>query len=377
MIRSQREHSRWRASLPLDVLTVVALGVFVLFSPVGNADALHVAVGLVFVLFAPGYVLLAALFPATPRSSANADDDSFPGVGLGWGERAALSVGASVALVPLVALAMAAANAPFSASSMRTWLVALVLVVGVVAVVRRYALPPEHRLVVPVTAWFGAIYDGTVGASSRRDAVLNVALAVSILLALASVGFAVADAEQSDPYTGVILLAENDSGDLVAANHPTEYARGETQSYVAQVKNERFEQRSFTVVTELQRVRSTGNGSAAVVESEVVSRQSIVLGANQTGNVDVSVTPSLVGDDMRLVTFVYQGEAPADPSTESASEYVFLWVDVAPGGEASAVSVPDGVDAATSPRNARVLATPETALATNGAVTAEDATTQV
>ena len=357
MIRSQREHSRWRTSLPLDVLTIGVLAVFIGLSPAGNVDALHVAIGLGFVLFAPGYVLLAALFPAHPQASTDADP--FPATGLGWGERAALSVGASVALVPLVTLVMEFVNAPFTAASMRLWLVGIVLVLGVVAVARRYALAPEERLVVPLTAWFGSVYDDTVGASNRRDAVLNVALAASVLLALASVGFAVADAEQSDPYTGVALLSENDTGELVAANHPTNYARGETHTYVARVKNKQLEARSFTLVTELQRVRSTGDRSATVVESEVVSRESVELAANESGDVDVSVTPSLVGDDLRLVTFLYEGDAPADPSMGSASEYVFLWVDVAPtaGGAANTTATANSTAIANSTVTANSTAT--------------------
>lgn len=344
MIRSRRDHPRWRTTLPLDVLSVGALAAFVGLSPPGAVDALHVAAGLGFVLFAPGYVLLAALFPARKHASA---DDPFPASGLGWGERAALSVGASVALVPLVALVMAFAGAPFTAPSIRTWLVSAVLVVGAAAVVRRYALAPEDRLVVPLAAWFGAVYDDTVGASTRRDAALNVALAVSVLLALASVGFVVADAEQSDPYSGVVLLSENDTGELVAANHPTNYERGETRSYVARVQNKRPAARSFTLVTELQRVRSTGDRSATVVQSAVVSRQSLELGANETGDVDIAVTPSLVGEDLRLVTFLYEGEAPDDPSMASASQSVFLWVDVALPPDSGATSTP-----ATSPTTA-------------------------
>ncbi|WP_232688804.1 DUF1616 domain-containing protein [Halobacterium zhouii] len=334
MIRSRRDHPRWRTSLPLDVLTVAAIAVFVGLRPPGAVDALHVAVGLGFVFFAPGYAVLAALFPARRHAST---DGSFPASGLGWVERAGLSVGASVALVPLVALAMAFAGAPFTAPSVRTWLVAVVLLAGAAAVVRRYALPPEERLVVPLAAWFTSLYDETVGASNRRDAALNIALAASVLLALGSVGFAVADAEQSDPYTEVVLLSENDAGELVAANYSTNYERGETHSYVVRVQNRRPAARSFTLVTELQRVRSTGDRSATVVESAVVSRRSVELGANETGDVDVSVTPSLVGDDLRLVTFLYEGDAPDDPSMSSASQSVFLWVDVAPslGGEGS------------------------------------------
>lgn len=337
MIRAQRERSRWRTSLPVDVLAVSALALFVGFGPTTGAGVVRVLVGLVFVLFAPGYVALAALFPARPRPRG--DGEPFTETGLGWGERAALSVGTSVALVPLVALVMAAVDASFTASSIRTWLVVAVLVVGVVAAVRRFALPREERLVVPLTAWLGSLYDATAGAPNRRDAVLNVALAASIVLVVASVGFAVADADRQASYAGVSLLAENESGELVAADLPTDYAESETQTYVAEVQNHRPTAAEYTLVTELQRLQEGDDGTTQVVESSVVSRESLTLEANQNGTVDVSVTPSLVGEDLRLVTFLYEGDAPENPSAESASESVFIWVDVSPTPEA--VAAPD------------------------------------
>jgi len=77
---------------------VIDLIIIVIFSAVlvplveFSSGALRIALGLVFVLFSPGYTLIAALFP---RKSD-----------IGGIERVALSFGLSIAVVPLIGLAL-------------------------------------------------------------------------------------------------------------------------------------------------------------------------------------------------------------------------------------------------------------------------------
>jgi len=41
-----------------------------------------------------------------------------------------------------------------------------------------------------------------------------------------------------------------------------------------------------------------------------------------------SVLPTMSGENLRLIYYVYLGEAPSEPSTESAHRHVHIWVDV-------------------------------------------------
>ncbi len=80
---------------PSDLLFVVGLvvltDIFVLI-PVLNESFIRTVLGLPLVLFLPGYALLAMLFPTK--------------TGLEGIERAALSIGMSVAIVPLIGLVL-------------------------------------------------------------------------------------------------------------------------------------------------------------------------------------------------------------------------------------------------------------------------------
>ena len=67
-------------NLPADlaaVLAVVALTNLAVFLPVVNDSPIRVVVGLVFVLFVPGYAFIAALFPeqGDPPTDDPGDDD--------------------------------------------------------------------------------------------------------------------------------------------------------------------------------------------------------------------------------------------------------------------------------------------------------------
>lgn len=79
--------------MPHDLVLVLALAtVLVPVALLGLQGLGRIALGLVFILFCPGYVLTAALFPK--------DSD------LDWIERLALSFGLSIAVVPLIGLGL-------------------------------------------------------------------------------------------------------------------------------------------------------------------------------------------------------------------------------------------------------------------------------
>jgi uncharacterized membrane protein len=80
---------------PTDLIAALvwtALALIAVYLPIVNQSSLWILFGLPFVLFVPGYVLIAALFP-------RADD-------LDWIERIALSFGLSIAVVPLIGLGL-------------------------------------------------------------------------------------------------------------------------------------------------------------------------------------------------------------------------------------------------------------------------------
>lgn len=132
-----RASTRLKMRAHYDVLALAGmalLGLLLLDTPL----LLRVPIGVVATLFAPGYVLLAALFP-------HRSDLDTPA-------RLGLSIGTSVALIPLLALLLD--KLPWG---IRPWPIMITLacwtvLLSGVALARRAALPPEQAVAMPPLA---------------------------------------------------------------------------------------------------------------------------------------------------------------------------------------------------------------------------------
>lgn len=342
--------------LPADLAAVVVLTLatlFVVFAPVVNETPIRVAFGLPFVLFLPGYAFVAALFPeegesptagqsgtdAGAATTAADDGDGDEGLFETWSdrsgidgiERVALSFGLSIAIVPLIGLALNFTPWGIRLVPVAVSVSAFTLGCAAVAARRRQELPPDDRFRVPYRAWLDDARDELFDPDDRTDAALNVLLAASILLAVGSVGYAVAVPPQGEQFTEFYLLTEDEDGELVAAGYPENLTLGEPASVVVGVGNREYEAVEYTVVVQLQNV-STEDNETVVRDRTELDRFQTTLEHNETRHERHRVTPTTSGEDLRLQYLLYRGEPPANPTADDAYRDLHLWVDVrAPG----------------------------------------------
>jgi len=111
--------------LALAVASALATTLIVLLVP--SVEPARITLGLVFVLFLPGYVLVAALYPRK--------DD------LDLVERLALSLGLSIAVVPLIGLALNYSPWGIRLDPILAFLTLFIVLAASVAVYRRLILP--------------------------------------------------------------------------------------------------------------------------------------------------------------------------------------------------------------------------------------------
>ena len=149
----------------------------------------------------------------------------------------------------------------------------------------------------------------------------------SILLATASVGYAVAVPKQGEAFSEFYLLTETPDVELVADNYPEEFVAGENRTLTVGVGNHEHEAVSYTVVVLAQDVR-VQNNSTTVLAEEQLRRFQPRVADNETWQRNHTVAPSLTGDSIRLTYLLYRGPPPADPSTENAYRELHLWVTV-------------------------------------------------
>ena len=349
---------RFPADLAAIVLLVLATGVATL-APIVSETPLRVVLGLVFALFAPGYAFIAALFPERgpsveevsttdgeegerPMPNPNEDEqetaaDAHAGLteradprhegSIDGIERVALSFGLSIAITPLIGLVL-----NFTPFGIR--LVPIVLSIGgftlaasVVAALRRQALPAAERFRVPYRTWIETVRAELFTPETRLDAILNVILVVSLLLAVSSVGYAILVPKSGESFSEFYLLTENESGALVADDYPQNFTAGQSQSLVVGIGNHEHEQVDYSVVAELQRV-SIQNNSTTVRESRELDRFSRTIPANESANWTHDVTPTLTGERLRLTYLLYRGSPPDNPTVENAYRETHLWINV-------------------------------------------------
>ena len=172
-------------------LTAVLLSTFVIvaliFLPYTNVSVFRQILSIIIVIFNPGYALTAALFPRKHDVSNI--------------ERITLAFGLSIAIVPLLAVILAYSG-PIALGSIVGVLTLVIISCSIIGLWRRRNLAPKDRFTVE---WSGFRYVTQLFSQeqSRRDRILNILLAVSLLLSVSVVVYAVIT-PQSDRYTSFI-----------------------------------------------------------------------------------------------------------------------------------------------------------------------------
>ena len=143
--------------IPIDLALVIALTlacILFVLAPRLNETPVRVLLGLLLVLFLPGYSLVAALFPRK---------DDLDGI-----ERIALSFGLSIAVVPLLGLALNYTPFGIRLVPVLLGLSLFTVLLAVVAGVRRVWMPEAERFVVEGWGlWLGRGGDGSDGGRGR------------------------------------------------------------------------------------------------------------------------------------------------------------------------------------------------------------------
>lgn len=292
----------------------------------GLGGPVRVVVGFPLLFFVPGYAVLAALFP---RYDNDPSSRAFAGVSdgaLSTMERTLLSFGVSLALLPLVALALGALGAGFTETSILLGLNSVVLPGITVGAVRRIQGYDSGEWMGSRLEWFSA-RAARLARRSPADAAVAVALVLVALIATSALGFALVAPGDGESYTNVALLTANEGGELTTSGYPTTLQAGTTVPLVVAVENREDRQVEYTLVGELQRV-DRGAGSLSVVERSEVVRVSRSVPDRGTWRENVSVTPAMTGDELRLAFMVYRGDPPPEPRLDNAYQHVHLWVRV-------------------------------------------------
>jgi len=273
----------------IDLLAILVLTVLMhvlIYS--SSVEFARVSLGLVFVLFFPGYALVSALYPS--RSHMN-------GI-----ERVALSVGLSLALVPLLGLALNFTPWGIRLTPIVVTLSLWTLVVVGLAWIQRRRVTPEERFEVPwavIVAWFRK-------PRAPLEMTTGLVLTLAALAVLGAVAWKAQQPVPGDSFTEFYVLGAQ----KMLKDYPTRLRVEEVQDYNVGVVNNEKDTVAYVV-------------RAFLDDTEVGSIGPLTLNDGEKWEGKINVFPATAGEGQRLELRLYR-----TPEKE-VYRTLHLFVDVA------------------------------------------------
>jgi len=220
---------RW----PADLLAaaILALAVLLLTLTPLSSQLLRVPIGLLMVLFVPGYVLIAALFPK------KGDLDGI--------ERIALSFGLSIAVVPLIGLGLNYTPWGIRLTPVVISISAFTLLMAAAAYWRRISLSPEERFSLHLSQWLDSLKEEIRAERDRSwvDRALTIILILSIIASIAALAYVVVTPKEGEKFTEFYILGPGGK----AYAYPTEVRAGENSTVIVGVVNHEYRRTNYTM----------------------------------------------------------------------------------------------------------------------------------
>ncbi|WP_292728115.1 DUF1616 domain-containing protein [Methanoculleus sp.] len=244
----------------------------------------------------------------------------YPGIAL------ALSFGLSIAVVPLIGLALNYTPWGIRLDPIAVTLVGFSLVIGLIARFRRRRLLKESRLRVPAGTCLAAIREESSGNSAFR--VLNIVLVAAVLVAIATTVFIVVTPRDGEKYTEFYILGPKGK----AADYPTEFMAGTPQTVIIGIGNHEYREITYTVETYAVESRfNNATNQSTIVSATPLDRFSVTVPHNQT--VEQPYSFRVVDSDANRLEFLLFKETPPDDIpdsslTEAAYRDLHLWLRV-------------------------------------------------
>lgn len=305
-----------------DISAVIGyVGVVMLLQPFPVPTPVRFVLAIPLLCFFPGYALSTVLFPASSTNDASRSrNPARAPPGIDGVERAGLSVGLSLALLPLFAFGFSVTYGTIVGPIVMS-LSGFVILASLIGGFRRSRLPEHLRFSVPLGRWIDEAVTGMKNAP-LSDTVVNLVLAISVLVAIGVLGVAFAVPQDGPPFTE-FAVGTTDDGEFVTSGYPTDLDVNERAEFALLLENNEGEPMNYAIVAQFERVE--GGTVTSVAEAGTVSTQ---LEPGETSIERHTVTPEMTGDDLRVTFLLFVDDPPAQPDRETAYRSVHVWLSV-------------------------------------------------
>lgn len=208
-----------------------------------NDLPVRIPLGLVMVLFVPGYTLIAALFPRM---------GDLEGI-----ERTALSFGLSIAVVPLIGLGLNYTPWGIRLTPVVVSLVIFTIAMAAAAYWRRMNLPREERFSIQFSENIGSLKREILAdEKGRLDRALTLILILAIITSIAALVYVIVTPKQGEKFTEFYILGPGGK----AYDYPTTVQAGNNSTLIVGVVNHEYMPVNYTMQISL-------NNTSIVVDS--------------------------------------------------------------------------------------------------------------
>jgi uncharacterized membrane protein len=313
---SEREGRPWRFHFevrdrPYDLLTCIVLAlILIALVYLAPDNAVRQVLGLVFVLFLPGYAATAALFP---------ENDQIDGI-----ERVALSFGLSIAIVPLIGLALNFTPWGIRLDPILASVSAFILGVSIVGWYRRMRLPSDERFAIVVN------FEMDFRGMPLVDKVLTVGIVVMLIASVVVLAWAVTTPRVGERFTQLAILGPGG----MATDYPRNLSVGQDARVLLTIKSFEHRQQNYTLMIVL---------TDGIDNSTAVSQYSIDWSKTNALAPHAGIAQNFTLQHLQYYnqTFDFKVTSPGtwklqfllytegQPLTQDAYREVHLWLNVA------------------------------------------------
>ncbi len=306
-------------AFPADLVLVIvwlAASVITIYLPGLSETPLRIVLALPVLLFIPGYCLIAILFPK--------NDD------LGLVERLMLSVGFSIAIVPLIGFGLNFTPWGIRLEPIVISLILLTWVMVLIAHYQRAVLLPEERFRVSFSAIGGRIRQEFLPQGEKGvDRFLSIILTLIIIVViLATVYVIVVPKEGAERFSEFYILGKNQT----ATNYPDILVPAENYPMFIGVGNHEYRTMTYTIETWALRTEFNNvTNSSTIVEMDPNDRLSLTLAHNETKILPFNLFVSKPGYN-RIEFLLFNQSVPGPEVTgndriKASYRNLHLWVN--------------------------------------------------
>ncbi len=259
----------------LALLHVVTL--FVVYSPFAGPDIIRLSLALAMMLFLPGYLFIAAVYP---------------GREIGGTTRAMLSVVFSIILTGFLGFALDKTVWGISLNSMVILITLLIGVCMIIAFIRRRMLPRDQRFAPdPVGAAHEVIKFLLPASGHRLDMLISALLICSLAFTTLAVAYAAYGPGQKETFTELYVCGPG--GKL--ENYPLVLSAGAVKNVIVGISNFEGSSKAYDLVVTFDDEKQPYD----------IYSETIVLDDRQTVNRTISLTGKMPYDHARVLFSLY------------------------------------------------------------------------